>query len=70
VNIVADENVDAEIVERLRADGHEVVFIAEEKPGVDDQAVPDLSRARGATLPSRRASVVRPDGFVDWRHGA
>jgi hypothetical protein len=32
VKIVADENVDKDIVERLREDGHEVVFIAEEIP--------------------------------------
>jgi predicted nuclease of predicted toxin-antitoxin system len=39
VKIVADENVDKEIVDRLRADGHEVAFIAEDNPGTDDQTV-------------------------------
>ncbi len=44
MTIVADENVDREIVDRLRADGHDVLFIAEDAPGIDDQAVLDRSR--------------------------
>jgi len=44
VRIVADENVDKEIVDRLRGDGHDVVYIAEADPGTDDQAVLDRSR--------------------------
>jgi hypothetical protein len=39
VIVVADENVDKEIVDRLRADGHSVAWIAEDEPGIDDQAV-------------------------------
>ena len=39
MKIVADENVDKEIVDRLRADGHNVVFITEDDPGIDDQTV-------------------------------
>jgi hypothetical protein len=38
VKIVADENVDRQIVDRLRSDGHEVFFIAELDPGIDDDA--------------------------------
>lgn len=44
MKIVADENIDKEIVDRLRADGHDVLFIAEDDPGIDDQTV--LSRSR------------------------
>ena len=40
---MADENVDKEIVDRLRADGHSVVYIAEDLPGIDDQTVLDRS---------------------------
>ena len=40
---MADENVDKEIVDRLRADGHSVVYIAEDEPGIDDQTVLDRS---------------------------
>jgi predicted nuclease of predicted toxin-antitoxin system len=46
VRIVADENIEKEIVDRLRADGHDVVFIAETARGIDDGAV--LDRSMGA----------------------
>jgi hypothetical protein len=36
---VADENLDRQIVERLRQDGHEVWYVAEMDPGVSDQDV-------------------------------
>jgi predicted nuclease of predicted toxin-antitoxin system len=50
VKIVADENVDKEIVDRLRADGHEVLYIAEENAGIDDGTVLDRSLETGAVL--------------------
>jgi predicted nuclease of predicted toxin-antitoxin system len=50
VKIVADENVDKEIVDRLRADGHDVLFIAQDAPGIDDQAALDRSRQTGGVL--------------------
>jgi hypothetical protein len=37
--LVADEGVDRGIVARLRADGHEVLYIAEIAPGIADEAV-------------------------------
>jgi predicted nuclease of predicted toxin-antitoxin system len=40
---VADENIDKEIVDRLRADGHNVVYIADDDGGIDDQTVLDRS---------------------------
>jgi hypothetical protein len=43
VKIVADENIDKEIVGRLRADEHDVLFIAEAYPGIDDQTVLGMS---------------------------
>ncbi len=43
MNLVADESVDRPIVERLRQDGHHVVFIAEVAAGADDDTV--LTRA-------------------------
>jgi lauroyl/myristoyl acyltransferase len=39
---VADENIDRQIVERLRQDGHVVWYVAEMDPGVNDQGVLDL----------------------------
>ncbi|HLK21158.1 MAG TPA: DUF5615 family PIN-like protein [Bryobacteraceae bacterium] len=50
MNIVADENVDGQIVKRLRADGHEVLFIAEMAPGTDDETVLDHSRQADSVL--------------------
>ena len=39
MNQPADENVDKAIVDRLRSDGHTVLYIAETDPGIDDDAV-------------------------------
>ena len=50
MKIVADENVDKEIVDRLRADGHDVLYIAEADPGIDDQSVLDVSHQTGGIL--------------------
>jgi predicted nuclease of predicted toxin-antitoxin system len=50
LKIVADENVDRQIVERLRADGHEVLYIAELHPGINDESVLDHSRRANAVL--------------------
>ena len=50
MKIVADENIDRQIVDRLRADGHEVLFVAELDPGIDDEAVLLRSRQTDAIL--------------------
>ena len=44
MNFLADENVDRQIVERLRRDGHEVAYIAETSPGIIDETVLAESR--------------------------
>ena len=41
---LADEEVDRQIVERLRLDGHEVAYITEMSPGIMDDAVLRESR--------------------------
>ena len=43
MNLLADEGVDRQIVERLRQDGHDVLYIAEMAPGISDDEI--LSRA-------------------------
>ena len=43
MKLLADESVDAPIVDRLRADGHSVSYVAEVEPSLDDDAV--LGRA-------------------------
>jgi hypothetical protein len=40
VIFLADENVDRQIVERLRLDGHEAAYIAEMSPGAMDENGP------------------------------
>lgn len=48
--LVADEGVDRGIVARLRADGHEVLYIAEMEPGVSDEIVLERAREKSAVL--------------------
>lgn len=43
MKLLADESVDRPIVLRLRADGHDVAFIAEDSPALSDRGV--LARA-------------------------
>ena len=50
MKIVADENVDRQIVDRLRGEGHQVSYIAEFDPGADDEIVLLLSRESDAIL--------------------
>ena len=46
MNLLADESVDRQIVERLRRDGHHVLYVAELDPGIADDIV--LERATNA----------------------
>jgi predicted nuclease of predicted toxin-antitoxin system len=50
VNLVADESVDRAIVERLRSDGHDVIYIAELTPGIEDEEVLLEANRRDALL--------------------
>jgi predicted nuclease of predicted toxin-antitoxin system len=50
VRLVADEGVDAAIVRQLRAENHEVLYVAELVPGIDDQEILDLANRRDALL--------------------
>lgn len=50
MNLVADESVDKQIVDKLRARGHEVVFVAESAPGITDDSVLAKSRELDALL--------------------
>lgn len=50
MRFVADESVDKQIVDRLRAAGHSVLFIAEQEPGVNDEIVLARSREQDAVL--------------------
>ena len=50
MNLVVDESVEREIVDRLRADGHDVHSIAELASGIADDDVLDLANAEAAIL--------------------
>ena len=50
MNLVADEGVDRPVVERLRQDGHDVVYVAELSPSVADEEVLQQANARRAVL--------------------
>lgn len=39
MKLLADENIDAPVVARLRADGHEVAYVAEMSPSITDDEV-------------------------------
>ena len=50
MNFIADESVDRHIVDRLRADGHDVVYIAEIEPGAIDEELLTMANDRKALL--------------------
>ncbi len=50
MNLVADEGVDRPVVERLRQDGHDVVYVAGLSPSVPDDEVLQPANARSAVL--------------------
>ncbi len=50
MNFLADENVDSPVVQRLRDDGHEVLYVAEMDPGVSDEEVLAAANDKNALL--------------------
>ncbi len=50
MNILVDESVGQQIVARLRDDGHDVLYIAEMAPGVDDEEVLGAANEHDALL--------------------
>jgi predicted nuclease of predicted toxin-antitoxin system len=50
MKLLADENIARQIVERLRADGHDVAFVLETNRGNDDEDVLDVAQREGAIL--------------------
>ena len=46
MRFLCDEGVEAAIVERLRSDGHEIEYVAEEEPGLTDEDVLEDHHAR------------------------
>lgn len=50
MKFLADENLDREIVERLRQDGYLVWYVPEMEPGISDDEVLDLANQQEALL--------------------
>lgn len=50
MRFLADEGVDRQIVEQLRREGHEVTYVAELAPGIDDDEILWRAHAAGALL--------------------
>lgn len=50
MNLLADENARRQIVEKLRQDGHDVLYIAEVEPSISDEAVFDRANEKAALL--------------------
>jgi predicted nuclease of predicted toxin-antitoxin system len=50
MNLLADEGVDRPIVERLRRDGHKVVYVAEIDSGIADEEILRRANERTALL--------------------
>ena len=50
MRFLADECVDRQIADRLRHDGHTVLYVAEMKPGISDGEVLNLANQEDAIL--------------------
>jgi predicted nuclease of predicted toxin-antitoxin system len=50
VKLVADESVEGPTVSALREAGHQVLFIAESSPGINDSAVLEIASREDALL--------------------
>ena len=50
MNFLADESVDQQVVERLRREGHDILYVAEMEPGIDDDDVLQAANEHGALL--------------------
>ena len=50
MRLLADEDVDGQIVDRLRGQGHDVLYMAEADPGTNDDEVLSQAFSAGAVL--------------------
>jgi predicted nuclease of predicted toxin-antitoxin system len=50
MKFLVDENMDAAIVDRLRQEGYQALYVAEMKPGIYDDEVLALANHEGAIL--------------------
>ena len=64
MQLLCDEGVDRQIVERLRADGHVVSYVAEQNPGVADAPILEQARSGQVLLVTADKGLRRPRRFV------
>jgi predicted nuclease of predicted toxin-antitoxin system len=50
MNLLADEGVDRHLVDQLRTDGHDVLYVAEMEPGISDDEVLQCANEHSALL--------------------
>jgi hypothetical protein len=50
MNLLVDEGVDKQIVDRLREEGYSVIYIAEMAPGISDDIVLEMANKEGSLL--------------------
>ena len=56
--LVADENIDRSIVERLRGEGHKLFYVAEMDPGISDDEVLGIADHNNALLLRDRSTIT------------
>ena len=66
MRLCANENIPEDCVLRLRAEGHDVLWVREGAPGSPDSDVLDRSRAEGRLL----ITFDKDFGELVFRHGA
>lgn len=67
MNLLADESVDRPIVEQLRKDGHDVLYISEMEPSIRDEVVLQRANEHQALLVTADkdfGELVYRQGFV------
>lgn len=80
MRFLADENVSRLVIERLRDDGHDVISVAEMKPGAPDDDILNTADADGRILITEdrdfgemvirqrsRYAVLSCWKWIDWR---
>jgi predicted nuclease of predicted toxin-antitoxin system len=50
MNLLIDESVDRHVVDKLRQDSHNVVYVSEMDPGISDDVVLSIANNMGALL--------------------
>ena len=77
MNLLADEGVDRQIVNRLRREGHDILYIAEMEPGMPDEAVLESANRESRLLLTAdkdfgelvfRQRRITPEEIRRWRN--